>query len=167
VSPALRDVSPFSPCSSSRPLFFSSSLLPSVVPMENVTGGREEGQKGGYGIHLSLFSIFLSSHLHLDNAAIHNSSVVQFGRFSEYVIAPSYTMSPTFPRRSCPFVSFSFSRPLPRRAFPSFCIRWRGDASCRRCIIDITTHRCRPDLNNSSIDRSIDRYVISRCKVAS
>lgn len=107
-------------------------------------------------------SFSLSSHLHLGNATIHNSSAVQFGRFPEYVIAPSYTASVTFPRRFCSLAPLCLPlfRPVPRgRDRPS---SQRDDASCRQCIIDITSRRCRPDLNNSPIDRSIDRYRDAR-----
>lgn len=146
MSPTLRDVSPSSSSSLSLVLFILSLAASSIVPMENVT---ERGRKV---LPLPL-SLSLSSHLHLGNAAIHNSLVVQFGRFSEYVIAPSYTISFTSPRRfsslapSCLFLFLALAaltlRPASRR----------DDASCRQCIIDITAHRCRPDLNNSPIDR--------------
>lgn len=164
MSPTLRDVSPLSLLSFSRSFFFSPFpllLLLSVVPMENVTERRRK--VGRKGISPSLLSLSHSSHLHLGNAAIHNSSVVQFGRFSEYVIAPSYAMSFTFPRRFCSPALFCLSLFLALRHAASTLrpASRRDDASCRQCIIDITSRRCRPDLNNSPIDRSIDRYVIS------
>lgn len=113
---------PFLSFRSFFPLFLLAAS--SIVTMENVTKRSVEKQEKGFGMPPSPLSLsfLLLSHLHLGNAAIHNSSLVQFGRFSEYVIALSYTMSFTFPHRFCslapplPYIFLFFSRSASRGA---------------------------------------------------
>lgn len=81
-------------------------------------------------------ALSLSSHLHLGNAAIHNSSVVQFGRFSEYVIAPSYTVCRShFP---IDFVLLPLPRPLRLSLFLVLC---RGATMPRAVDVSSILHR--------------------------